>query len=120
MVFCTAVLTLEAFVVLFATLVAFGLRVAEPALVWSVGGAGVVLCLLAADRARRGGALILGSVVQAVLLASGIVVGMMFIVGGVFAVIWVVALALGRRIDTERAQRAAAEASGGGQGPATA
>jgi len=117
MVFCTAVLTLEAFVVLFATLVAFGLRVAEPALVWSVGGAGVVLCLLAADRARRGGAVILGSIVQAALLASGIVVGMMFVVGGVFAVIWVVALALGRRIDTERAQR---EASDGGPGPATA
>lgn len=107
MVFCTAVLTLEAFVVLFAALVGHGLRLAQPGLVWSVAGVGVLLCLLAAGLVRRRAGLVLGSAVQVALLVAGMAIPMMYVVGGIFAAIWVVALLLGRRIDTERAQRAA-------------
>ncbi len=106
LVFCTTVLALEAFVVLFASLVAFGLDLAEPAVVWTVGGIAAVVFLLLAGLVRYRAGLVLGSVMQVALIASGLVIPMMFFVGGIFAVIWIVALRLGRRIDVERAERA--------------
>lgn len=46
LIFTTTVLALEAFVVFFATLVAIGLDLAEPAVVWTVGGVGSGLSLI--------------------------------------------------------------------------
>lgn len=113
-VFCTAVLSLEAFVVLFATLVGFGLRLVEPrSLMWAFGGAGVLICVIAAGLVSRRAGMVVGSVVQVGLIAAGLVIPMMFVIGITFAIIWVVALLLGAKIDTERAQRAAAEAAAG-------
>lgn len=104
-------LTFEIFVVLFACLVAFGLR--EPGTsvgpIWAVGGGIALLCLLAAGMVRRRAGVWLGWAVQVLLVASGFVVPMMFVVGALFAVIWAVGLHLGGRIDAERAERAAAE-----------
>lgn len=104
-------LTFEVFVVLFAALVAFGLR--EPGSsagqIWAVAGGVAALCVIAAGLVRRPWGIWLGSAVQVLLIASGVVVSMMFVVGVVFAALWVVALVLGHRIDTERAERAAAE-----------
>jgi hypothetical protein len=97
------VLLLEAFVVFFATLVAAGLRVAPPAMVWGAGlGLSVLLVLLAGIVARPGGYL-LGSIAQGLVVGGGALVPMLFGVGGVFALMWVVALVLGGRIDAERA-----------------
>ncbi|WP_156221118.1 DUF4233 domain-containing protein [Pseudactinotalea suaedae] len=110
-VFCSAVLTFEIFVIVLAALVAFGLR--EPGTsvgpIWAVAGGGVLLCLVAAGLVRRPVGLWLGSLLQVLLIAAGLVVPAMYGVGGVFAVLWVVAILLGRRIDTERAERAALE-----------
>lgn len=108
-VFCTTVLALEAFVVFFATLVGIGLDLADPALVWTVGGTGALVCLVLAGLARHRTGVILGSVVQVLLIAAGLIIPMMYVVGVIFAIIWVVALRLGGRIDMERAERAAAE-----------
>lgn len=97
--------------VLFAALVAFGLR--EPGTsagpIWAVAGGGALLCLLAAGLVRKPIGLWVGSLLQVLLIVSGIVVPSMYVVGGVFAVLWVVALVLGGRIDAERAERAALE-----------
>lgn len=110
--FCSAILTFELMVVLFAALVAYGLR--EPGTsagrIWAVAGGVALLCLVAAALVRRPGGIWVGWVVQVLLIASGLVVPMMFVVGLVFAVLWAVALYLGGRIDTERAERAALEA----------
>jgi hypothetical protein len=103
--FAATILVLEAFVVGFAALVAFGLRAAEPAVVWGFGGGLVLSLVLAAGVLGRPGGYVVGSVLQVVVLAVGVVVPMMWVVGGVFVILWVVALRLGGRIDRERTER---------------
>lgn len=115
--FAATILALEAFVVGFAVLVAYGLRAAGPGVVWGLGGALVASLVLAAGVVGRPGGYVVGSVLQFAVLAAGLVVPMMWVVGGVFVVLWVVALRLGGRIDVERAARADApepsQAAGG-------
>ncbi len=96
-------LLLEAFVVLFAALVAYGLRAAPAAAVWAVGGglAALLLVLAGLQRSRWGS--VAGTAAQVPVIACGFVVPMMFGVGGLFAVLWVATLRLGLRIDAERA-----------------
>jgi hypothetical protein len=106
--FAATVLVLEAFVAVFASLVVFGLRLAEPAAVFGVGGVVAIAALLAAGLLRTPVGYLLGWAVQAWLVLSGLLVPAMFVVGGVFAVLWVVGLRLGARIDRERAERLAA------------
>ncbi len=107
--FARSVLLGEAFVVLFATLAAFGLDLAAPAVVWAVGGVVMFWCLLAAGLLRGRAGYVLGTVVQVVLLASGFAIPMMFALAAVFGVLWLVALRSGRRIDAEREERYRAE-----------
>ncbi|WP_123917615.1 DUF4233 domain-containing protein [Georgenia muralis] len=110
LLFARTVLVSEAFVVLFATLVAHGLRLADRPVVWAAGGAVMLAAVLATAALRRPRVgLVAGSLVQLVLVAGGLVVPMMFVVGVVFALIWVVSLQLGGRIDLERQERYAAE-----------
>ena len=102
-VFAETMLLLEAFLVVFATLVAFGLRVAPNAVVWTVGlGLAALLGVLSGVQRYRAGR-IAGSVAQVAVLACGFAVPMMFFVGGIFAVMWIAMLRLGWRIDRERA-----------------
>lgn len=105
--FASTILVLEAFVVLFAALVAYGLREVDPAVVLLGGGALVLSLVLAAGVLRRPGGYVVGSVLQVALLATALVVPMMLVVGVIFVALWVTALRLGARIDRERAERAA-------------
>lgn len=107
--FARSVLLGEAFVVLFATLAAYGLDLAAPAVVWAVGGVVLFWCVLAVALLRGRAGYVLGSVVQVVLLASGFAIPMMFALGALFGVLWLVGLRSGRRIDVERAERYQAE-----------
>jgi hypothetical protein len=107
--FASTVLLLEAFLVLFATLVAFGLAVAartglSTGTVWLVGGVLMVVLVVLSRTVTRPGGYVAGSVAQALVLAAGVVVPMMVVLGGVFVLMWVVALRLGGRIDRERAE----------------
>ncbi len=102
-VFAETMLLLEAILVVFAALVAHGLRVAPAGAVWGAGlGAAAVLGLLSVVQRSRSGR-VAGSVAQLVVLAGGFWVPMMFLVGGVFVVLWCAMLGLGARIDRERA-----------------
>ncbi len=103
--FAATMLVLEACVVLFAALVAFGLDVAEPRVVWVLGGGLALSLVLAAAVLRQPGGYVVGSVLQVAVVAGGLAVPLMFVVGGIFAVLWVVSLRLGTRIDRERAAR---------------
>ena len=94
---------------LFATLVAFGLRVAPPDVVWLLGGSLTFALLVVAGLLRWPAGYVAGSVLQVVLVASGLVVATMYFVGGIFALLWFVGLRLGSRIDRERRERLAAE-----------
>ena len=114
--FAATVLVLEAFVVFFATLVAFGLRVAPTGVVWAVGGTLAVVLVILSGMLRRPGAYLAGSVVQGLILAGGLVLlaaparaasfaaATAIFVGILFIALWVVALRLGGRIDREKAE----------------
>jgi len=112
--FASTVLVLESLVVCFATLVAFGLRVATPALVWAVGGTLSVVLVVGAGMLSRPGGYLAGSIGQGLVLVSGVtlfaapvrtagfVAMIALVVGAIFVTLWVVALRLGGRIDRER------------------
>lgn len=112
--FAATMLALEAVVVLLATLVAFGLRVADPGRVWLVGGALAVSLALAAGVLGRPGGYVVGSVLQVAVVATGLAVPMMYLVGVIFVALWIASLRLGARIDRERAER---ERDGSGPAP---
>lgn len=110
--FAATLLFSEALVVLFAGLVSYGLELLPtPALWW--GGAGLALwAVVAGVLVRRGTAgYVLGSMLQLALVATGLIVPMMFILGGVFAVLWLVSLRVGGQVDAERVAREAEEAA---------
>lgn len=111
--FASTTLLLEAFVVVFATLVAYGLRgipysrgpleLPSAASIWLVGGVLALVLVVLSRAVGTPGGYVAGSVVQVPVLGLGLVVPMMFVVGGIFVVLWVVSLRLGGRIDRERA-----------------
>ncbi|KRD41610.1 hypothetical protein ASE38_18775 [Cellulomonas sp. Root930] len=106
--FTQTILILEAVLVFFATLVAYGLRLAPASTIWWVGGSLSVVLILLSGLVSRPGGYLAGSIVQVFVLAGGFVIPMMFAVGAIFVVLWVVALRLGGKIDRERAEYDAA------------
>ncbi|WP_035749154.1 DUF4233 domain-containing protein [Arthrobacter sp. 35W] len=102
--FASVVLSLEAFVVLFAGLALFGLRGKDTTiLIASVVVAVVFIGACAFMGKTRG--LALGWVLQLVLIAMGFLEPSMFIIGVLFAVAWWYALRAGSKIDVENARR---------------
>jgi len=101
------VLLLEAFVVFFASLTVFGLKTLEPGLpAWAalVGGGAFILILLATTAVLRyPWGVAIGWVLQGALVALGILAPLMFVIGGVFALLWIYCFIRGRRIDRARA-----------------
>lgn len=96
-------LALEAIVVFFVTLTAFGLRALEP-LPAFVGGAALMLALvLTARLVRYPWGVWLGWVLQVVLLATGILLPVMFFVAAIFVGIWIFCFIKGRQLDAAKA-----------------
>ena len=112
---CAAVLVFEGLVIFFATLVALRLSDISHVTLWWVGAGGAVLCLLLAGLLRHRWAYAAGSGLQVAVVASGVVVPAMFFLGLVFAVLWFLAMHLGRkveRLDTARADAGTDPATG--------
>jgi hypothetical protein len=105
--FASTVLLLEAFVVLFATLAVFGLRRGEfpPVLTFSVGITLSLVFVFTCAVLSRPWGVALGWILQLVLILSGIVEPMMYLVGALFAVAWWYGIRTGIRIDREAGQR---------------
>jgi hypothetical protein len=114
-----ALLVFEGMVIFFATLVALDLTDVDHAVVWWVGGAGAVLALVLAGLQRRPWAVVAASVLQVALVASGIVVPVMFFLGPVFAALWFFALYLGRKVEQSQAAHARADAEAAEGAPDT-
>lgn len=93
------VLGLDAALMFFVTITAFGLRVLDPAVVFAGGGTLFVLFLAAAWLVRYPGGVWLGWILQAVLIATGIVMTLMYFVGAGFAALWVYCFITARRLD---------------------
>lgn len=99
----STVLVLEALLVLFAALAADGLDVAPADVVWPIAGALAVVLLGLSRLVTAPGGYIGGSIAQVLVIACGIAVPLMYLLGILFAALWVAAYRIGGRIDSERA-----------------
>jgi hypothetical protein len=118
-VLCSSVLAMEAVVVLLATSLATSAgSVSHVPLAWTVGLALMVMLALAPATLRYRWGLTLGWVLQLLVLASAFVVGWaMAIVGGIFVVLWWLAIQNGSRVDALRAEARARDAEESGPTP---
>jgi hypothetical protein len=105
--FASTVLLLEAFVVFFATLAVFGLRRGEfpPALILGIGIALSLVMVFACAVLSKPWGVGLGWILQIVLILTGLVEPMMFLVGALFGLAWWYGIRTGIRIDSESAKR---------------
>jgi len=124
LVFTQAILLLQAFAALFATLVAWsfartGYVDASPG--WMLGlGAALVLALgYASGQQKKRWGRWLGWVLQVPMLVAAIVDPAIAIIGAIFLMLWIMALRIGGRIDRERKERdeVAAAAQEAADGP---
>lgn len=104
-VIAASILAFEALVVVLAIPVAVTLGDVDPAVAITGGLALVVLCLVVAGSLSRPWGYPAGWVVQGLILLSGFVVHAMFLIGGLFVLLWVVGLRVGRRGEELHAER---------------
>ena len=110
------VMVFQSVVVFFATLVGFGLQVyPEPAVIWGVGlGLSVVLMIFPAVLGKPG-TYLLGWILQGVVLALGIWVPLVFLLGTIFLGMWAWGMIAGGTIDRARAAKSKLDLEGGTQ-----
>lgn len=98
------VLLLEAILIFFVMLVAYGLRVLPVGIVFGGGAALIVLLLLDGRVVGRQWGLAVGWALQVVLVLLGILLPLMYFIGAVFLLLWLYCYLAGRRIDRARAE----------------
>jgi len=97
---CATVLVFEVVVIWLAIPVAITIAHARPGPAGVVGGVLAVAALVIAalvGRPGQGWALIGGTVLQAAVIATGVVVAVMYGLGVIFGALWLTAIWLGRR-----------------------
>jgi hypothetical protein len=100
------VLGLEAVLVFFVSMTAFGLDVL-PAGAALGGGAALIVVLLVAGRLLRYPAAVwLGWVLQGVLIGLGILLPLMYVIGAGFLALWIFCFVKGRGIDRAKKELA--------------
>jgi hypothetical protein len=109
---CAGVLGLESVALFLTAPVLISLTDVGTPLGWAIGIGLALLCVLGAALMRRGVGIWIGHLVQVLAIALGFVVPVMFVLGGMFALLWILALVLGRRVDEAKALRAAQESQG--------
>lgn len=105
---CAAVLSLEAITLGLTTPVMVAVADVDLAVALVIGLGLMVACLVLAGMLRREWAYTAGSVLQVAAIGLGFVIPMMFFLGGLFALLWGMAIFLGRKIERERAAAYAA------------
>ena len=93
-VMCAAVLTMESLLMGFALLIAKDSATSRELL---LGGVLAILFILNAGILKRRGGYLLGSILQLCLIGYGLVVPLMYFMGGLFLILWIFAIVLGRR-----------------------
>ena len=104
------VLSFEAFVVFFATLAAFGLKLGDPTMnlpgtetIWAIGLSFALLCIVTPALLKKPWGYVLGWALQAAILVSGFWLWGMFLIGLITTGMWIWALVAGSTIDRARA-----------------
>ena len=93
-VMCAAVLTMESLLMGFALLIAKDSATSRELL---LGGVLAILLILNAGILKSRGGYLLGSILQLCLIGYGLVVPQMYFMGGLFLILWIFAIVLGRR-----------------------
>ena len=101
------VLGLEAILVFFLTMTAFGLKVVEPVVAFGGGAVLVVLLLVGGRVLRYPWGVWVGWALQAVLVATGLVMPLMFLIAAVFVSLWTYCLIKGTQLDRPASSGAA-------------
>lgn len=100
---CGTVLGMEAVVVLLAIVPAKVLEHASGGTVGAVGGAIALLAILLAGcvgRPRMGWALYAGSALQLLVIASGVMIPAMYVLGVIFTALWFTGIWLARKVES--------------------
>jgi hypothetical protein len=105
---CAAVLSLEAITLGLTTPVMIAIADISTGTAVAVGVGLAVVCLLLAGMLRSDWAYSLGWAVQVAAIGLGFVIPLMFVLGGIFALLWGSAYFLGLKIERERAEAFAA------------
>jgi Protein of unknown function (DUF4233) len=101
------VLSMEAVILLLAIVPAKTLGHASAGTAAAVGGGLAVAALLLCGFVGRGKAgLYVGSVFQALVIAAGVLISAMYVLGVIFAALWFTGIWLGRRYDAPMAKTA--------------
>ena len=108
---CAAILSLEAITLGLSTPVMISVADVSTGVALAVGLGLTLVCLLLAGMLRSEWAYSAGWVVQVGAVSLGFVIPLMFVLGGIFALLWGTAIYLGRKIERERAAAYAALAA---------
>lgn len=112
----STVLVIEAIIVMLAALVAAGTGAIDSmGASLAIGGFIAVLLVVAVGTLGRNFGITIGWILQLLVLAWGFWVPAMWVVGGIFTVLWFFAVRNGTRIDALKAQRAAEGSSEDGK-----
>jgi hypothetical protein len=99
---CATVLIMEAVVIGLAIPVAVRIDHASAGAAGAAGGVAAVAAVLLAVLARRrlSWTLIGGSLLQPLVIVSGVVVPVMYVLGAIFGALWATGIYLGRRVES--------------------
>lgn len=96
-------LVLDALLVFFVIMTAFGLDLLPPGVVFG-GGAALILALVLTGRlVKHPWGIWIGHALQLVLIALGFLLPVMFFIGALFAALWIFCFIAGRRLDRRNA-----------------
>lgn len=95
---CATVLSFEGLMVFFGALVASRMSDVESGTALAVGGGLALACILASGALRGRHGILLGSLLQVLVIATGFVVTAMFFMGALFGALWVAALRIGAMV----------------------
>jgi hypothetical protein len=109
-----AVLTMESLLMGFALLIAKESATTNQLI---LGGVLALLFLLTAGLLKRSGGYLLGSILQLCLIGYGLVVPQMYYMGGLFLILWISAIVLGRRGEAIKAALIAQRDKNGSKSP---
>lgn len=96
------VLGFETIVVFLASLVFYGLGALPPAVALGGGAALVAVLLATIGLLRYPWAYVIGWILQVLLIATGFLNPVMFVVGALFAGMWIYSMVTGTRIDKQK------------------
>jgi hypothetical protein len=113
-VMAAAVLTMESLLMGFALLIAKESATTNQLI---LGGVLALLFLLTAGLLKRSGGYLLGSILQLCLIGYGLVVPQMYYMGGLFLILWISAIVLGRRGEAIKAALIAQRDKNGSKSP---